>query len=105
MAARAARGWIAYKRNVVRPIRHSEFVISFVFREVFRLKLRHANGLVKTRPDRFAFDAVARGLHRPGNFLAGEERVDAARGFLAFRHGVDDFSPAVGTIAAGKNFG
>src|SRR6266487_6932360 len=87
--------------------RHSSFGIRHslcVLREIFFLKLRHADRPVKPRANRFALDTVARGLHRAGDFLSGEKRVDATRGFFAFGHGVDDFASPIRAVAAGENF-
>src|SRR5690242_9225274 len=70
---------------------------------IFLFQLQYANRPVKPRADWRAFHTMTRSLQWTGDLLPGEKCMNAARSFLAFRHGVDHFAPAVGAIAARKD--
>ena len=59
--------------------------------------------MIETRTRRRTLHAQTRGLHRTHRPFAGQKRVDASRGFLSFRDGVDDFAATVRAVAPGED--
>ena len=75
----------------------------FVFSRIFPFQLQDSNRVIKPRPHGRSLHAVTRGLHGAGDTLSSQEGVHAAGGLLPLGDRVDDFSAAVGAVAAGEH--
>src|SRR5581483_1114584 len=70
---------------------------------VFCLKFSDADGMIESGTRRRALNPEPRGLDGTGSPVPRKKLVDAARGTLAFRHGVDHLPATVRAIAAREN--
>src|SRR5213080_4825620 len=74
-------------------------VVGFLRPRIFLFQLRHSYRPIESRPNRRAFDSVARRLDWSGDFLTFKERMNPTRGFLAFCHSIHNFPATIRAVA------